>query len=245
VVQAMERLKGYPLYNVICTVTRENMRALPQLVDFFHQHEVPVTMLNILRCTMPGSRDLKPDEAVAARYFTAALDRSYELYQKTGRKLVVANFANILLSIVAPTARRLMCDISPCGGGRCFFALGPDGGLFPCSEFIGLPDYNGGNLFTDNLDEVLVSPAFKRVTGRKVEDIASCRSCAIRHFCGSPCPAEAQEMNGGMGQKGAFCTFYEEQVRYAFRLLADRKADAFLFDGWDKDAQTVFDVNRP
>ena len=244
VVRAMERLKGYPLYNVICTVTKENMRALPQLVEFFHGHEVPVTMLNILRCTMPASRALKPDEAEAAKCYIAALERSYELYQKTGRKLVVANFANILLSIVAPTARRLMCDISPCGGGRCFFALGPDGGLFPCSEFIGLPDYNGGNLFTDKLDDVLASPAFKRVTGRKVEDIESCRTCAIRHFCGSPCPAEAQEMNGGMDQKGAFCAFYEEQVRYAFRLLADKKADAFLFDGWDKDVETVFDVNQ-
>ena len=244
VVQAMDRLKGYPLHNVICTVTRENMRALPELVDFFHEREVPVTMLNILRCTMPASRALKPDEGAAAKHFLAALDHSYELYAKTGRKLVVANFANILLAIVAPTARRLMCDISPCGGGRCFFALAPDGGLFPCSEFIGLPDFSGGNLFTDSLDDVLASPAFKRVTGRKVEDIEPCRRCAIRHFCGSPCPAEAQEMNGGMDKRGAFCAFYEEQVRYAFRLLADKKAEAFLFDGWDKDVETVFDVNQ-
>ena len=242
--RAMDRLRGYPLHNVICTVTKENLRGLPRLVEFLHEREVPVTMLNILRCTMPASRALKPDEGDAAKYFIKALERTHELYQKTGRKLVVANFANILLAIVAPTARRLMCDISPCGGGRCFFALAPDGGLFPCSEFIGLPDYNGGNLFTDNLDEVLVSPAFQRVTGRKVEDIASCRSCAIRHFCGSPCPAEAQEMNGGMDQKGAFCAFYEEQVRYAFRLLADQKADDFLFDGWDKDVVTTFDVNQ-
>ncbi len=242
--RAMDRLKGYPLHNVICTVTKENLRGLPRLVEFLHEREVPVTMLNILRCTMPASRALKPDEGAAAKYFIQALERTHELYQKTGRKLVVANFANILLAIVAPTARRLMCDISPCGGGRCFFALAPDGGLFPCSEFIGLPDYSGGNLFTDNLDEVLVSPAFSRVTGRKVEDIESCRSCAIRHFCGSPCPAEAQEMNGGMDKRGAFCAFYEEQVRYAFRLLADQKADDFLFDGWDKDVVTTFDVNQ-
>jgi hypothetical protein len=51
-------------------------------------------------------------------------------------------------------------------------------------------------------------------------------------------------MNGGMDKRGAFCAFYEEQVRYAFRLLADRKAEAFLFDGWDKDVETVFDVNQ-
>ena len=30
-------------------------------------------------------------------------------------------------------------------------------------------------------------------------------------------------MNGGMDTTGAFCEFYEEQVRYAFRLIADEK----------------------
>ncbi|HTH15084.1 MAG TPA: peptide-modifying radical SAM enzyme CbpB, partial [Magnetospirillum sp.] len=71
------------------------------------------------------------------------------------------------------------------------------------------------------------------VTGRKVEDVPGCDTCAIRHFCGSPCPAEAHEMNGGMREKGAFCRFYEEQVRYAMRLIADGRHEDFLWEGWD------------
>ena len=50
-------------------------------------------------------------------------------------------------------------------------------------------------------------------------------------------------MNGGMDKLGAFCDFYEEQVRYAFRLIADGKADDFLWDGWDDGVDTVFDVS--
>ena len=167
-----------------------------------------------------------PDDAAAAKYFLAALDRTEALYRETGRRLVVGNFANILLAIVAPTARRLMCDISPCGGGRCFFAVVPNGDLFPCSEFIGLPEFCGGNLFRDDIPAVLRSEPFRLVTGRKVEDIEPCRRCAIRHFCGSPCPAEAHQLNGGMHRTGAFCEFYEEQVRYAFRVIADERLDA-------------------
>jgi len=56
---------------------------------------------------------VKPADAPAAKYFLQALDRTHALYQKTGRKLIVGNFANILLAIIAPAARRLMCDISP------------------------------------------------------------------------------------------------------------------------------------
>ena len=167
VVKAMRRLRGYENWSVICTVTKENLRHLDDLVDFFHAEEVPTCLLNIVRCTLPPSRAIKPGDAEAARYFLGALERSHELYRKTGRKLVVANFANILLAIVAPAARRLMCDISPCGGGRCFFALAPNGDLFPCSEFIGIPRFKGGNLFQDDLGDVLKSEAFRQVTERK------------------------------------------------------------------------------
>ena len=156
-------------------------------------------------CTLPSSRDVKPTDHAVAKCFIEAMETSHKLYKKTGRKLVVANFANILLSILAPTARRLMCDISPCGGGRSFFALAQNGDMFPCSEFIGLEDFKGGNLFRSDVAKVLQSKPFKLVTERKVEDIKPCDKCAVRHFCGSPCPAEAHEMNGGMDRTGAFC----------------------------------------
>ena len=234
VLDAMDRLRGYHAWSIICTVSSENMRHLTRMVEFFHAQQVPTCLMNILRCTLPAARTIKPTDHSAAKHFLAALDRSYQLYQETGRKIPVANFSNILLAIVAPTARRLMCDISPCGGGRCFFALSTNGDLFPCSEFIGLRKFRGGNLFKDKIEDVLDSDGFRLVTQRKVEDIRPCDRCAIRHFCGSPCPAEAHEMNGRMDRTGAFCEFYEEQVRYAFRLIADGKEDAYLWDDWDK-----------
>ncbi len=242
VLATMEKLRGYPNHSVICTVTQQNMEQLTEIVDFFHEREVPTCMLNPVRCTREGARQIKPKDHEMSVHYLKALDRTYELYKKTGRKLVVANFANILISILAPQARRLMCDISPCGGGRAFFAVAAGGDMFPCSEFIGLPEFKGGNLFRDNISDVLATPAFRKVSERKVEDITPCNGCAIRNFCGSPCPAEAHEMNGGMEQPGAFCELYEEQVRYAFRLIADERQDSFLWDRWDKDTKTTLEM---
>jgi len=242
VLSTMDKLRGYPNHSVICTVTEQNMEQLTEIVDFFHEREIPTCMLNPVRCTREGARQIKPRDHEMSVHYLKAMERTYELYQKTGRKLVVANFANILISILAPQARRLMCDISPCGGGRAFFAVAAGGDMFPCSEFIGLPEFKGGNLFRDNITEVLATPAFRKVSERKVEDIEPCNHCAIRHFCGSPCPAEAHEMNGGMKQPGAFCELYEEQVRYAFRLIADERQDSFLWDRWDKDTKTTLEM---
>ena len=200
--------------------------------------------MNILRCTLPPSRSLKPSDAEAARYFLAALDRTYELYEQTGRRLPVGNFANILLAIIAPAARRLMCDISPCGGGRCFFALAPNGGMFPCSEFIGLDHFQSGNLL-QTIFPPYSNPShsvWSLIVRSKISshaDIAQSGTSAE-----PPCPAEAFEMNGGMNKTGAFCEFYEEQVRYAFRVIADGKVDAYLWDGWDKGMKTTFNINK-
>lgn len=240
VLTAMDRLRDYNAWSVITTCTTENLLHLTRMVELFHAHEVPTCMLNTVRCTLPGARSVKPADPDMARTFIAALDRSHELYLKTGRKLVVANFANILLAILAPSARRLMCDISPCGGGRAFFALAADGGLYPCSEFIGLPRFRGGDLLESGVEAALDSAGFNLVTGRNVDDFVPCRDCAIRHFCGAPCPAEAHEMNDGMNNTGAFCEFYKQQVYYAFRLIADGIADDYLWNGWDDDTETVF-----
>lgn len=238
----LEQLADYPGFNVICTVTTANVNSLTKIVEYFHDQRVSIAMLNPVRCTLKGGRELKPDNRLLARQFIKALDRTYELWQETGRKLVIANFANVLVGIVAPTARKLMCDISPCGGGRCFFAVSAQGDVFPCSEFIGMDEFCGGNIFKKSLTQILNTKQFARVTGRKVEEIEPCARCAIRHFCGAPCPAEVHSCAGKLDAPSQYCEFYEEQVRYAFRIIAQNREDAYLWDGWKKGTVQTFQL---
>ncbi len=240
VVRTIEKLVSYPAFNVITTVTSVNVHTLPAMVDFYHERGVKTVMFNPVRCTQTGGQELKPDNAVLAEYFGRALDRTYELYARTGQKLVIANFANVLAGIVGPTGRRLMCDISPCGGGRCFFAVSANGDIFPCSEFIGFSEFKGGNLYQDDLPAVLTSRPFVEVTSRKTENIAPCAGCAIRHFCGAPCPAEVRVVSGTLNAPSPYCEFYEEQVRYAFRVIAAGREDAYLWDGWEEETEETF-----
>ncbi len=244
VVKVIDSLAGYDRFNVITTVTTANVQQLPKMVEFYHEHGVQTVMLNPVRCTRHEARNLKPADDILAHHFMAALERSYQLYQESGRKLVVSNFANILASILGPTSRRLMCDISPCGGGRCFFAVAANGDVFPCSEFIGLSDFRGGNLYSDDLEGILASPPFKAVTSRVVEKITPCRSCAIRHFCGAPCPAEVAALSGSLETPAPFCSFYQHQACYALRLIAEKRHHAFLWDDWNQGVEASLDLSR-
>ena len=173
VIALIKKLKGYSNYSVISTITKENMAAQVKIIEFLHRMQVPTCMLNPVRCTLIGSRKYKPSDEDMARCYLKALDKSYELYKNTGRKLIVANFANVLMAILSPMSRRLMCDISPCGGGRCFFAVSAKGDLFPCSEFIGMQNFKGGNIFKDTIRDILKTKPFKEVSERKIENIKS------------------------------------------------------------------------
>jgi len=240
VVEVLDRLAAYPAFNVITTVTSVNVDTLTEMVDFYHDHGVGVVMFNPVRCTRSGGQELKPANERLAEQFLKALDHTYELYQKTGRKLVVANFANVLAGIVAPTGRRLMCDISPCGGGRCFFAVSAHGDVFPCSEFIGFQEFSGGNLYREPLERILATEPFVQVTSRRTETIEPCARCAIQHFCGAPCPAEVKAVAGTMNAPSPYCGFYEEKVRHAFRVIAAGREDAYLWSGWDQETEETF-----
>jgi uncharacterized protein len=237
--RALVALADYPGLNVIATVTRENVAALPELVELLHRQGVVNALLNPVRGTQAGGRALMPDQAELVHYFFGALDRAYELFENTGRKLVIGNFANLLLGLVAPGARRLMCDISPCGGGRCFFAVGAKGEVAPCSEFLGLPEFHGGNLFETPVDQLLRSQPFTRVTSRVAEQLTPCKACAVRHFCGAPCPAEVYASNGTLDAPAPYCDFYADQARYAFQTIARGRLDAYLWDGWQDGLQEI------
>ncbi|MGV1099286.1 peptide-modifying radical SAM enzyme CbpB [Thiovibrio sp. JS02] len=240
VVGVIRKLVDYPALNVITTVTTANVHTLREMVEFYHGLGVRVVMLNPVRCTRKGGLALKPDNAQLADAFFRALDRSLELYGQTGRKVVIANFANVLAGVVGPTGRRLMCDISPCGGGRCFFAVAADGSVVPCSEFIGMREFAGGNIFSDGPETILASKPFLAVTGRKVEKIVPCAGCAIRHFCGAPCPAEIYKLAGDINAPSPYCGFFEEQVRYAFRVIARGMEEAFLWDSWQEETEVSY-----
>ncbi len=243
VMNVIPKLASYPAFNVITTVTSKNVQSLTDMVDLLHDSGVRVAMLNPVRCTQKGGQELKPDNALLAGELMKALDRTYELFEKTGRKLVIANFANVLAGIAGPTGRRLMCDISPCGGGRCFLAVSAAGEAFPCSEFIGFPEFSGGNIAKNTIQEIIDSAPFRAVTGRKIETITPCSHCAIRHFCGAPCPAEVHVVAGTLDAPSPYCQFYEEQVRYAFRVIAQGREDAYLWDGWEDETEESFAMN--
>lgn len=226
-VQALDWFEGYEGLNVICTVNKYNVDKLSDLVTFLHSKKVPMVLLNPVRLTQKRSEQVKPGDKVYAENLIKAVDTAIALTKKTKRQIVVGNFANVILAIISPTARRMMCDISPCGGGRTFLTVTADGAMVPCGEFIGFKEFSGGNIFRTSIDKAMNSKPFKQIRERMVEKIDECDTCDFRHICGSPCPAEMYA-RGNMYKKAEFCEFYKEIIRQAFRMIAEDKVKYLL-----------------
>ncbi len=244
VMQALEWFDGYPGLNVITTITASNVHELPQMIRLLHEKKVTVSLLNPVRCTAPGTEVLRPSNRDMLHYFKQAVDTALELTQKTNRKIVISNFANTILAITAPTARRLMCDITPCGAARRFFAVMADGTSVPCGEFIGLKGFHGPNLVEASVEKAMAADSFGDVRSRVVEKIPECSQCLYRNICGAPCPAEVYAQSGDLNTVPAYCEFYKEMINYAFRLIAEGKTNALLQNQVSDSMTEVYDIAR-
>jgi uncharacterized protein len=242
VMQALEWFDGYAGLNVITTITTANVHELPQIVELLHSKRVGVVLLNPVRCTAPGSESLRPGNRDMWRYFKQAVDMALELTHTSGRKIVISNFANTILAITAPTARRLMCDITPCGAARRFFAVMADGTAAPCGEFIGLTDFHSVNIINGTIEKAIASESFEEVRSRVVEKITECSQCLYRNICGAPCPAEIYASSGNLNNISVYCEFYKAAINYAFRLIAEGKVDSLLQDQMTTNMTKVYEL---
>ncbi|HSV42870.1 MAG TPA: peptide-modifying radical SAM enzyme CbpB [Methanomassiliicoccales archaeon] len=219
-VHAIERLDGYRAMSVICTISSMNVRVLPDMIDFLVLKKVPNVLMNPVRGTQPAARAIRPRNEDLIPSFLMAVDRAVE-HTRAGHRIVIADFSNLCLGIVAPQGRRLMCDITPCGGGRSFVSVASDGTIYPCSEFLGLDDWRSFSVFEEGgVENAVRSEKLAKVRSRRVEDIPVCSSCLLRNICGAPCPGEVYSEKGTILEKSPYCEFYEAAIRHAFKLIA-------------------------
>jgi uncharacterized protein len=47
-------------------------------------------------------------------------------------------------------------------------------------------------------------------------------------------------LTGSLLAPAPYCAFYEEQVRYAFRVIARREEQHYLWDGWDEETEEIY-----
>lgn len=141
-----------------------------------------------------------------------ALAAEYLARRRAGRPFEFFHF-NLGLDNGPCVAKRL----AGCGAGHEYFAVTPEGDLYPCHQFVGRDDYLIGNVF-DGIKKNDLVAKFRQTHALAK---AACRECWARFFCSGGCHANAQLFGGDIGEPYALgCELQKKRLECALMIQA-------------------------
>jgi len=107
--------------------------------------------------------------------------------------------------------------LSGCGAGHEYVAISPEGGIYPCHQFVGQEEYKMGTLYDtpDSLPHQLVSK-FRQANVYHKED---CRTCWARFSCSGGCHAANTAFGGDLNKVYTLgCELQKKRLEVAYYL---------------------------
>lgn len=126
---------------------------------------------------------------------------------------------NVALDNGPCVAKRL----AGCGAGHEYFAITPEGDIYPCHQFVGREQYKLGTLDTGVVKPDLV----QKFRHTHVMTKPACRECWARFFCSGGCHANADLINGDISIPYEYgCKLQKKRLECAIILQAVLSAEA-------------------
>ena len=146
------------------------------------------------------------------------LARAYLQKRREGDAFDFFHF-NVALDNGPCVAKRL----AGCGAGHEYFAITPEGDIYPCHQFVGREEYKLGTLETGVVKPDLVQKFRHTHVMTKTE----CCTCWARFFCSGGCHANADLINGDISKPYQYgCKLQKKRLECAIVLQAILAAEA-------------------
>jgi uncharacterized protein len=175
----------------ICTFTNKSVKYRQEIFDFFLKNGLTLKLhpaLPSLRSENPTQWALPPEEY--GDLLVYLLDKSLEHMQD----IDVMNINDLCRCVF--TRRGTVCTYVDCMGNT--FAVGPDGSIYPCYRFVGMPEYIMGNVRDHpGMDDLMQSEAGKLMSRFKDYVDTACRECRHIKYCRGGCPYNAMAPTPG------------------------------------------------
>jgi uncharacterized protein len=175
----------------ICTFTNRSVKYRQEIFDFFRKNGFVLKLhpaLPSLRSENPKEWALEPDEY--GELLVYLLDKSLE---NIGT-MEVMNINDLCRCVF--TRRGSVCTFVNCMGNT--FAVGPDGGIYPCYRFVGMPEWVMGNVRDrPTMEQLMQSEPGRRMTAFSDYVDKACKDCSHIRYCRGGCPYNAIAPSGG------------------------------------------------
>jgi uncharacterized protein len=139
-------------------------------------------------------------------------------YKKEGKDF---NFFHFMIDLSGGpcVAKRL----SGCGSGTEYLAVTPWGDLYPCHQFVGIPEYLMGNVF-EGVKTPELREEFKHCNVYSKE---KCRNCFAKFYCSGGCAANSFKFHENINDAYDIgCELQKKRVECAIMLKAAEAEEA-------------------
>lgn len=169
----------------ICTFTSYSIQQKEAILNYFLENDLTLK----LHPSLPSMRDDNPDEwALSPEDYGELLVYLLEEYLDKMDEVEIMNIDNLAKSVFR--RRGTVCTYVDCMGDT--FAIGPDGNIYPCYRFVGMPDYVMGNVHDNpSLEDLSESKPWKLLMEFKDFVDKDCKRCNYIKFCRGGCPYNA------------------------------------------------------
>jgi uncharacterized protein len=169
----------------ICTFTSYSIKFKEDIFNFFLENGLNLKLhpaLPSLRSDNPGKWALSPEE------YGELLEYLLDKYLENLGKIEIMNIDHMCKCVL--TSKGNVCTFVDCMGDT--FAVGPDGGIYPCYRFVGMPEYVMGNVYDHpSIEDLSKSSAWKLMFEFKDYVDRNCGECKYIKFCRGGCPYNA------------------------------------------------------
>lgn len=185
----------------ICTFTNSSVQQKGKIVNFFREKGWVMKLhpaLPSLKGDNPNAWTLEPEEY--GELLVYLLDEAV-LHSDDFEIMNINDLCRCVF-----TQSGSVCTYADCMGTT--FAVGPDGEIYPCYRFIGMPEWVMGHVRDAPFIETLMeSSAGKRMLAFKSHVDAECSECSHISYCRGGCPYNA--LAGGDAGVDPHCAAYK------------------------------------
>lgn len=213
-------MKGYELakshglqVQFICTFTSYSVQFKEKIFNHFLENGLTLK----LHPALPSLRSDEPDKwALSPEKYGALLVYLMDKYLDNMNRIEVRNINDYCRCVL--TGRGTVCTFVDCMDNT--FAVGPDGSIYPCYRFVGMPEYVMGHVRNRPSQKDLAESAvgFRMRRFKEYVDV-ECKGCNHIRYCRGGCPYNAiAPTDGEIRGVDPHCIAYKR----IFNEIADR-----------------------
>jgi uncharacterized protein len=204
-------MKGYKIacdhdlqVSFISTFTSFSINYKEVIFNFFLDNGLNLK----LHPALPSLRDDNPEKwSLSPDKYGKLLIYFLDQYLENMDNIELKNIDHLCKGVF--TRRGVVCTFVDCMGDS--FAVGPDGSIYPCYRFVGMPKYVMGNVKDHPSMEMLAQSSTWKLL-HKFKDYVDqeCKKCTYLKFCRGGCPYNAiAPTEGRIEGVDPYCTAYK------------------------------------